>query len=57
MYNWDKNNFQPRIAVAWSPDGGDGLGVAYWEGSTSVIRGGFAMTNDYYGQALQWIGI
>ena len=23
MYNWDKNNFQPRIAVAWSPDGGD----------------------------------
>ena len=25
MYNWDKNNFQPRIAVAWSPDGGDGF--------------------------------
>jgi Carboxypeptidase regulatory-like domain len=41
MYNWDKNNFQPRIAVAWSPDGGK-----------SVIRGGFAITNDYYGQAL-----
>jgi hypothetical protein len=41
MYNWDKNNFQPRIAVAWSPDGGK-----------SAIRGGFALTNDYYGQAL-----
>jgi hypothetical protein len=41
MYNWDKNNFQPRIAAAWSPD----------NGKTSV-RGGFAMTNDYFGQAL-----
>ena len=53
MYNWDKNNFQPRIAVAWSPDGGDGFwGRILGKGSTSVIRGGFAMTNDYYGQAL-----
>ncbi len=41
MYNWDKNNFQPRIAFAWAPHGGK-----------SVLRGGFAMTNDYYGQAL-----
>jgi len=39
MYNWDKNNFQPRIAFAWSH-------------GKSVFRGGFAMTNDYYGQAL-----
>jgi hypothetical protein len=42
MYNWDKNNFQPRIAFAWSLD----------PKSNSVFRGGFAMTNDYYGQAL-----
>ncbi len=41
MYNWDKNNFQPRIALAWSPD----------NGKTSV-RGGFGITNDYFGQAL-----
>jgi hypothetical protein len=41
MYSWDKNNFQPRIAAAWSPD----------NGKTS-LRGGFAMTNDYFGQAL-----
>jgi hypothetical protein len=41
MYNWDKNNFQPRIAAAWSPD----------NGKTS-LRGGFAVTNDYFGQAL-----
>ena len=40
LYNWDKNNFQPRIALAWSPD------------SKTVLRGGFALTNDYYGQAL-----
>ncbi len=43
MYNWDKNNFQPRVAVAWSPAGANGK---------SVLRGGFAITNDYYGQAL-----
>lgn len=41
MYNWDKNNFQPRIAAAWTPD----------NGKTS-LRGGFALTNDYFGQAL-----
>lgn len=41
MYNWDKNNFQPRIAIAWSPDNGK-----------TAVRGGFALTNDYYGQAL-----
>src|SRR5438874_2185918 len=40
LYNWDKNNFQPRIALAWSPD------------SKTVLRGGFALTSDYYGQAL-----
>jgi hypothetical protein len=42
MYNWDKNNFQPRVAFAWSLD----------SQSKSVLRGGFALTNDYYGQAL-----
>ena len=53
MYNWDKNNFQPRIAVAWSPDGGDGFfGRLLGHGGTSVFRGGFALTNDYFGQAL-----
>jgi len=41
LYNWDKNNFQPRIALAWSPD----------NGKTS-LRGGFSMNNDYFGEAL-----
>lgn len=53
MYNWDKNNFQPRIAVAWSPEASGGLfGRLLGSGGKSVIRGGFAVTNDYYGQAL-----
>jgi Carboxypeptidase regulatory-like domain len=42
MYNWDKNNFQPRVAFAWSLD----------SQSRSVLRGGYALTNDYFGQAL-----
>jgi len=41
LYSWDKNNFQPRIALAWSPD----------NGKTS-LRGGFSVTNDYFGEAL-----
>jgi hypothetical protein len=53
LYNWDKNNFQPRVAVAWSPKFGDGLlGTIFGRNSESVIRGGFGITNDYYGQQL-----
>ena len=53
MYDWDKNNFQPRVAVAWSPNFSSGLlHSLFGDAGKSVIRGGFAMTNDYYGQAL-----
>jgi Carboxypeptidase regulatory-like domain len=53
MYNWDTNNFQPHVAVAWSPNYSHGLLHAlFGDGSKSVVRGGFALTNDYYGQAL-----
>ena len=53
MYNWDKNNFQPRIAVAWSPNYSHGfLHTLFGDANTSVLRGGFSLTNDYYGQAL-----
>jgi hypothetical protein len=53
MYNWDRNNFQPRFAVAWSPNGGTGFfGHLFGNKGQSVLRGGFALTNDYYGQAL-----
>ena len=53
MYNWDKNNFQPRLAAAWSPSFAEGpLKYLFPTGSKGVIRGGFALTNDYYGEAL-----
>lgn len=53
MYNWDKNNFQPRVALAWSPHYSGGLLHAlFGDAGKSVVRGGFALTNDYYGQAL-----
>ena len=53
LYRWDKNNFQPRIAVAWSPNFGKNLlGWLFGRKYESVIRGGFAITNDYFGQQL-----
>ena len=53
LYSWDKNNFQPRIAVAWSPSFKGGfLGSLFGTNHESVFRGGFALTNDYYGQQL-----
>jgi len=53
FYEWDKNNFQPRVSVAWTPNFQSGLlKKIFGTGNTSVIRGGFAMTNDYFGQQL-----
>lgn len=52
LYNWDKNNFQPRVGVAWSPDFNGWLGKLFGREGKGVIRGGFAITNDYFGQQL-----
>ncbi|MFN2578648.1 MAG: TonB-dependent receptor [Pyrinomonadaceae bacterium] len=53
LYDWDKNNFQPRIAVAWSPAFKTGLlSSIFGKNSESQFRGGFAITNDQYGSAL-----
>jgi hypothetical protein len=57
LYNWDKNDFQPRIAVAWSPSFGNSfigkiLGTNSPAEQRSVLRGGFAITNDYFGEQL-----
>ena len=53
LYSYDKNNFQPRVAIAWSPSFGNGfLGKLFGRNHESVFRGGFAITNDYYGQQL-----
>ena len=53
MYDWDYTDFQPRLAVAWQPTFEKGLLGSLFGGSgKSVIRGGFAVINDYYGEAL-----
>lgn len=53
FYPLDKNNFQPRVAVAWSPNYREGfLGKLFGADGASVVRGGFAITNDYFGQQL-----
>jgi hypothetical protein len=53
MYNSDTNNFQPRVSVAWSPKFESGFwGKLFGHNSESVFRGGFGITNDYYGQQL-----
>lgn len=52
-YDWDTNNFQPRVAVAWTPNfsGGWRRKILGSDGDL-VIRGGFAMLHDFLGQAL-----
>ncbi|MDQ3918715.1 MAG: TonB-dependent receptor [Acidobacteriota bacterium] len=53
LYKWDKNNFQPRIGVAWSPNVRHGLlRKLFGAEGTSSIRGGFGILNDYYGEQL-----
>ncbi|HAF15611.1 MAG TPA: hypothetical protein DCK99_18335, partial [Blastocatellia bacterium] len=53
LYRWDKNNFQPRVAVAWSPGFKKGLlARLFGVNHESVLRGGFGITNDYYGNQL-----
>jgi hypothetical protein len=54
LYDWDKNNFQPRISFAYSPPRfkAGWLNTLFGEDHESVFRGGFGITNDYYGQQL-----
>ena len=52
-YSLDTNNFQPRISAAWSPNFRSGfLGSLFGRNNESVFRGGFSITNDYFGQQL-----
>lgn len=53
MYDWDKTGFQPRAAIAWSPKFDSGwLRSIFGSPGKSVLRAGFGMMNDYYGEAL-----
>lgn len=53
FYSMDKNNFQPRVAAAWSPDFEKGfLKGLFGKKGDSVLRGGFGISNDYFGGQL-----
>lgn len=59
IYPLDKNNWQPRVSIAWSPEFEKGFwSKLFGKGSDSVIRAGFSITNDYFGQQLatNWDG-
>jgi hypothetical protein len=53
FYAMDKNNFQPSIAVAWSPKFESGFWSKFFgKDRQSTIRGGFRVLNDYFGEQL-----
>jgi hypothetical protein len=53
FYDWDKNNFAPRFAFAYSPDWKSGFISKLTGGSgNTVIRGGYAITYDRIGASL-----
>ena len=51
-YKWDKNNFAPRVAVAWSPQADGGVFGALTGNGKMVIRGGYSIVYDRIGTAL-----
>ena len=53
FYDWDKKDFGPRIAFAWSPKADSGLFSALFGGNgQTTIRGGFGVVDDRLGPAL-----
>lgn len=53
FYRMDWNNWQPRIAAAWSPNFENKfLRAIFGKENDSVIRGGFGISNDYFGGQL-----
>jgi hypothetical protein len=52
-YEWDKNNFAPRVSVAWSPGYETGiLGKIFGGPDKSSIRGGFGVFYEHIGAGL-----
>jgi hypothetical protein len=53
FYGWDKNNFAPRLSVAWSPDVSEGFLAKLTGGpGKSSIRGGFGVFYEHIGASL-----
>lgn len=48
MWNWDYHNFSPRLAVAWSPDLGNGwLSKIFGRRNQFAIRAGYSIVYDH----------
>jgi hypothetical protein len=53
FYNWDKKNFGPRLAIAWSPSAKEGLFKSLFGSSgQTTIRAGAGIVYDRLGPAL-----
>jgi len=53
IWNWDYKDFGPRVALAWSPKGSDGLLKSlFGDGGKTVIRAGFGMVYDNIGNGI-----
>ena len=53
FYNWDKKDFGPHVAFAWSPRSQNGFFRSlFGDGDKTVIRGGFGLVYDRIGPAL-----
>jgi hypothetical protein len=50
LWNWDRKDFSPRIAVAWAPDTGDGwVSKIFGKKDQFSIRAGYSITYDHFG--------
>jgi len=50
LWNWDRHDFSPRIAVAWAPDTGEGwLSKILGQKDKFSIRGGYNIVYDHFG--------
>jgi len=50
LWNWDYRDFSPRVAVAWSPDTGDGwVSKIFGKKDQFSIRGGYSIMYDHFG--------
>jgi hypothetical protein len=52
FYDWDLNNFGPRVSAAWTPHAKDGLFGWLTGGDRMVLRGGYSLLYDRVGFAL-----
>lgn len=50
LWNWDRKNFSPRVAVAWSPDTGNGwVSKILGKKDQFSVRGGYSIMYDHFG--------